>query len=602
MAKTKIEELAINYTARNFSSIKDELTSYAKRYYPDTFKDFSEASFGALMLDMVAYVGDIMSFYVDYQANESFLQTAIEYDNIIKLSRQLGYRYNAAPTSHGVVTLYVLVPVATTGGGPDPRYMPVLKRGTNFTSTSGNSFILVEDVDFSSSSNMVVVGRVNPDTGAPITYAIKASGRVISGAFQRAQYEIDGFQRFRKIEIPGGPSVAEITSVFDSNGNQYFEVDYLSQDVVYREIFNPDASQRTLAPNIMKPVVVPRRFIIERSSAQTLMIFGHGSENDISTDPISEPNRTILNLHGKDYNTDQSFDPTNLISSDKLGVGPANTTLTVLYRSNSIANVNAPVGTVTQTADSVFVFENEFDLSSTKVAEVKRSLEVINQNPIIGDLTSETVDEVRQKSYGVFYSQNRAVTSQDYKSMVYSMPPKFGAIARCAIHKDGDSFKRNLNLYILCKNSNNNLVRANMSIKQNLKNWINKYRMINDSIDILDAKIINLGIKFEILSEKNINKAAVLNNCLIALNNKFLNKQPDIGEFLEITKIYKLLNSVRGVADTVNVEVYQKNGTNYADSVYNIDAMMSADRRYLTFPFDTAYEFKYGTDFEGVVQ
>ena len=602
MAKTKIEELAINYTARNFSSIKEELTSYARRYYPGTFKDFSEASFGSLMLDMVAYVGDIMSFYLDYQANESFLQTAIEYDNIIKLSRQLGYKYNAAPTSHGFVTLYLLIPASTIGGGPDPRYMPVLKRGTNFNSTSGNSFILIEDVDFSNSSNMVVVGRVNPDTGVPINYAVKATGRVISGIFQRVQYDITSFERFRKLEIPGGASVAEITSVFDSNGNQYFEVDYLSQDVIYREITNPDPNQRSLAPNIIKPVIVPRRFVIERNSLQTLMIFGHGSEQDISTNPIAEPNKAILDLHGKDYTNDKSFDPTNLISSDKLGVGPSNTTLTVLYRSNNINNVNAPVGTVTEANITNFVFKDEFDLSATKVADVKSSIEVINPDPIIGDLTSETADEVRQKSYGVFYSQNRAVTLQDYKSMVYSMPTKFGAISRCAIVKDKDSFKRNLNLYIMCKNSSDQLTTANLSIKQNLKSWINRYRMINDSIDILDARIINLGIRFRILSERNVNKASVLNNCLIELNRNFINRQPDIGEFFEITKIYKILNSVRGVADTVDVDVYQKIGSNYADSVFNIDSAMSSDMRYITFPSDTIYEFKFGTDFEGVIE
>ena len=126
MATTDVKELAIDYTARNFSTIKQELVTYAKRYYPDSFKDFNEASFGALMLDMVSYVGDILSFYTDYQANESFLQTAIEYNNIIKLARQLGYKFNAAPTSHGIVTLYILVPPSTSGAGPDLNYFPFL--------------------------------------------------------------------------------------------------------------------------------------------------------------------------------------------------------------------------------------------------------------------------------------------------------------------------------------------------------------------------------------------------------------------------------------------------------------------------------------------
>jgi len=601
MAKTKIEELSINYTARNFSSIKDELTSYAKRYYPNTYKDFSEASFGALMLDMVAYVGDVMSFYLDYQANESFLQTAIEYDNIIKLSRQLGYKFDAAPSSHGVVTLYILVPPATTGGGPDPLYLPTLKRGSTFSSTAGNSYILVENVDFSKSSNMVVVGRVNPSTGTPINYAVKAKGRIISGNFKTASFTIGEFQRFRKLEIPGASSIAEIMSVYDSNGNSYIEVDYLSQDVVYKELINPDPTQRLLAPNILKPHVVPRRFTVERSARQTLLVFGHGSEEDISTDPIAEPNQAIINLHGREYSTDQSFDPTNLISSDKLGVGPSNTTLTVVYRHNNTAQVNSPVGTITEASQPDLVFKDEFNLSGTKLGAVRRSLEVINEDPVLGDEMSATVDEIKQKAYGIFYSQNRAVTMQDYKSMIYSMPPKFGSIARCTMNKDKDSFKRNLNLYILCKNSTNNLVPANSTIKQNLKNWINKYRMINDSIDILDAKIVNLGVRFEIVAERNVNKTTVLNNCLMVLNSKYINKQPDIGEFLEITKIYKLLNSIKGVADTVKVDVYQKIGADYADTTFSVEQAFSADRRYLTFPFDTIYEFRNGIDFEGVV-
>ena len=131
------------------------------------------------MIDMVSYIGDMLSFYTDYQANESFLQTALEYNNIIKLARQLGYKFNASPTSHGILTFYILVPVATVGAGPDPEYLPVLKRGSTFSSTNGASFILTEDVNFADSSNEVVVGAVDDTTGAPSSYAVKANGRII---------------------------------------------------------------------------------------------------------------------------------------------------------------------------------------------------------------------------------------------------------------------------------------------------------------------------------------------------------------------------------------------------------------------------------------
>lgn len=600
MSDVKIKELAINYTARNFSSIKDELVSYTKRYYPETFKDFSEASFGALMLDMVSYVGDILSFYVDYQANESFLQTAIEYKNIINLSRQLGYKFDASATSYGNVTLYILVPALTAGGGPDTSYMPVLKQGSSFSSTSGTQYLLLEDVNFADSDNDIIVGTVNQSTGAPLQYAVRASGRIISGQLRTSQFEIGEFRKYRKLEIPGGPSVAEIINVFDSQGNIYHEVDYLTQDTVYKQIVNPDQTQRQLAPNIMKPMPVPRRFIVEKNTEQTIIIFGHGSESDLSLDSISEPNKVILDMHGRDYVTDKSFDPNNLISSDKLGVGPSNTTLTVVYRLADPSRTNAPTATINQINDAGFVFNNSSELSDSLKRQVRASLEVINPDPIIGDQVNLSVEDLRRRAQGMFYSQNRAVTSQDYKTLVYSMPKSFGAISRCRIMKDQDSFKRNLNLYVLCQTTTQNFIVANESLKRNLKVWLNKYRMINDSIDILDAQFVNLGIKFEILSETDSNKAVILNNCLAALASKY-STRPDIGENLDISQIYKLLNSIDGVADTTSVEIVHKTGAIYSDVSFNLESAYTVDRRGLIMPPTMAYEFKYSEDFEGVV-
>jgi len=601
MATVDVKQLAIDYTARNFSSIKQELVGYARRYYPETFKDFNEASFGALMVDMVSYVGDMLSFYVDYQANESFLQTAIEYQNVVKLARQLGYKFNASPTSHGVLTFYVLVPISTTGAGPDINYLPILKRGSTFRSTNGASFITTEDVNFADSTNEVVVGTVDDVLGSPLTYAVKASARCISGQYAALDYEIGGFQKFRKLEIPGGQIVSEIISVRDENGNEYIEVDYLSQDVVYRSIINPDANQRILAPRIMKPVAVPRRFVVEREATNTYIVFGHGSEADLSIDPVAEPNKVILDLHGKEHVIDKSFDPTNLISSDKLGVGPENTVLTVIFRTSRSTTVNSPANTVNRPIDANFKFDSKHSLSDIKMNRVINSLQINNESPIIGDPVNVSTDEIRQKAYGTFYSQNRAVTLQDYKNLVYSMPLRFGAISRCAIMKDDDSFKKNLNLYTICKNQNGTLTPPNITLKQNLKTWLNQYRMINDSIDILDAKIINLGLDFEIITRPGVNKSVMLSRCIAALSELFMTP-PDIGEFLEITKIYKTLNLIDGVADTVNVKIIQKFGAGYADTFFDIETAYSADRRFIRVPKDTIYEFRYATDFRGVAR
>ena len=126
----KFKHPSIKYTSRDFNSIRNDLIEHAKRYYPDSFKDFNEASFGAMMVDSVAYVGDILSFYLDYQANESFLTTAHEYNNIIKHGKALGYKVAPAPSSYGMVTLFVRVPAAPSGFGPDTSFIPTLRRGT----------------------------------------------------------------------------------------------------------------------------------------------------------------------------------------------------------------------------------------------------------------------------------------------------------------------------------------------------------------------------------------------------------------------------------------------------------------------------------------
>jgi hypothetical protein len=601
VAVKKTEQLAIDYTARDFSSIRNEITTFVKRYYPNSFKDFNEASFGSLMIDMVAYVGDMLSFYLDYQANESFLQTALEFDNVTKIAKQMGYNYNGVPTSHGDVSFFALVPAQGTANGPDTRYLPLVKRGTLVGTPGGSIFTLAEDINFQNSDE-IVVATVDNTTGLPLTYAVKQSGKVISGKLNIQEIEIGQFQKFLKVEVPGGRSIAEIVSVYDSNGNQYFEVDYLSQDVVYKEIKNPDITSSGLAPQIIKPISVPRRFVVERDANSVYLQFGHGSEAEIKTDPIAEPNKTVLNLHGRDFISEQTFDPSNLISSDKLGVAPSNTTLTIIYRQITGDLLNAPVGTISEIVNAKVVFTDRHNLDDTLLTAVNTSLECVNEEPIVGDNLDVTVEEVKQRAYGSFYSQNRAVTAQDYKTMVYSMPEQFGSISRCAVVRDNNSFTRNLNLYVLAKDRNGKLTQANETLKQNLKFWINRHRMINDSVDILDARIVNLGIIFEVLGENTVTKSVVLQRCQNALADLFEMK-PDIGEPLSVTRITKVLNSVVGVADTLSVQIIQKVGANYSDASYDIEQNYSADRRYLLMPFDASYEFKYkNSDFEGTVK
>ena len=294
MAKNK-KITPVRYTSRDFNTIKTDLVDYAKRYYPDTFKDFNEASFGALMLDTVAYVGDILSFYLDYQANESFLDTAFEYDNVIRLARQMGYKYNPSQTSQGVATFYVLIP-ATTLGRPDTDYCPTLLKGTQVLSDDGINFILAEDVYFDANSDEVVIARVDSSTGEPTYFAIKAYGTIISGEHVTETHTIDSFKKFRKVTLTN-ENIAEVMSVVDSEGKEYFEVDNLSQDVIYKDFRNRSSNKKD-ATSILKIVPVPRRFTFVRERDSAYLQFGFGSDSLLTTIAVVDPADSVLKLHG----------------------------------------------------------------------------------------------------------------------------------------------------------------------------------------------------------------------------------------------------------------------------------------------------------------
>jgi hypothetical protein len=591
----------IKYTSRDFNSIRRDLIEYAKRYYPDTFKDFSEAGFGSLMLDSVSYVGDILSFYLDYSVNENFLDTAVEYDNIIKIGKQLGYKFPGNPSSFGEVDLYIIIPSSVDGNVPDTEYMPILKKGSTFSSTGGGGFSLTEDVNFANPNNEVVVAAVNDTTGVPTSYAVKATGKVMSGVNETETVSVGQFQKFLRIEL-SAPNISEIVSISDSEGNQYYEVDYLSQDVVYRATANTGNNSTVTQANL-RPFVVPRRFVIERDRRSTFIQFGYGQEvNEDNVEPLIDPSKIVLNKHGRDYYSDTNFDPYNLLKTDKLGVAPANTTLTIIYRTNEAVNVNASSNSVVNIGSPIFEFSDESSLNSTEVSNVVGSLEVNNESPIVGDVTLPNVQELKNRIYSSFTSQNRAVTQEDYKIMCYSMPPQFGSVKRVSIRRDPSSLKRNLNLYVISEDENGRLIQSNSTIKENLKNWINSSRMINDTIDILDAKIVNIGIEFIAIADLEANKYNVLNDAVEELTS-FYNRKFDIGEPLSITEIYNRLNKLDGIVDVSRVKIVQKSGLNYSSQAFNLDNSYSDDGRYLIAPDNVIFEIKFPqNDIKGTIK
>jgi len=600
MAKDERQIRKINYLSRDFDSIKNDLTEHAKRYYPDTYRDFNEASFGSLMLDTVAYVGDIMSFYLDYSVNESFMDTAVEYNNVIRHAKSMGYKFKGPSSTHGIVAIYCIVPAAAAGMGADAIYVPTLKKGARFTSSDGASYLLLEDVYFNHTSNEMVAAKFDTSTSLPTHYAIKTYGRVVSGRLLQKSIVVGSYEKFRKVKLGAG-NVAEIISVFDSDGHEYFEVDYLSQDVVYKDIVNKDVATDDVT-SILKPFKVPRRFIVERTTDGIQLQFGAGSSTEMSSPSVAEPTNVVLNMFGRGFVADESFDPSKLTETDKFGIVPSNTTLTIIYRTTSRNSANASVGTVNKVSDSVLEFDDPTVLSTTKRRDVETSIEVYNEEAIVGSVSIPTTQELKRRTYDTFATQNRAVTKTDYEALVYSMHPKYGSIKRCNIIRDPDSLKRNLNLYIIGEDSQGKLATANSTIKSNLKYWLNQYRMINDTIDILDAKIVNIGIEFHVVSHRDANRFDVLHAATAALKKKF--PQPlYIGEPIYISDIYATLNKVENVVSVKKVKIVNRRGTNYSSIRFDIRANTAADGSYVKVPENVVAEIKYPSlDIKGTVE
>jgi len=577
----------INYTSRDFESIKNDLINYAKVYYPETYKDFNEASFGSLLFDMVAYVGDIISFYTDYQVNETFIDSAIETKNILRLAKQLGYKYPGSASSSGICAFYVAVPASA--GTPDTTAVPVLKQGTTLSSDSGASFILNEDIDFSSSDTQVVVGEVDA-SGTPTSFAYKAYGEVISGQYETEFLTIGEFEKFMRIKL-GADDITEIVSVFDVDGHEYYEVDYLSQNIVYKSVRNRVSGDKENAPYILREKVVPRRFTVEHTiTGETYLQFGYGSNEQLRSDDFPEPSTAVLDMHAKKYYSDSSFDPNLLMKTEKFGIVPPPGAMVVTFRKNSTSDVNVAIGAIANISNPILDFPS--GIIPSTVVSMRDSIEVSNEEPITGQTKAITVDELRVRAVDAYASQNRAVTKQDYLSLIYRMPASFGSIKRANIVQDKNSFKRNLNLFIISEDENGFLAEASQSLKENLKTWLNKYKMINDTIDILDGKIANIGIEFEVVGNLDKSKIEVLTRATNALKVEY-SKSFAFGTPFYVSDVYRVLNELPEVIDTTSVKIVNKRGTGYSTTSYDVSANTTGDKRFIRVPEDVVLEIRY---------
>lgn len=596
----KVQE--VDYTRTSFPEIKEDLIQYIKRNYPDTYKDFKKSSFGSMMFDLVSYVGDQLHYYLDHNANEAILPYAKDPEVVVQLIQSLGGEPNLNPVGVGEIDVHVLQPADSMGTGIDSNYRVTLRAGSKFRSTAGSVFTQMRDVTFTS-DNSQIVGYNTVSDGSKINYyVLKSKVPVISGEERTFTVDVGNFRRFLKIEIPD-PSITEILKVQDSNKNDFFQVQHLSQNTIYRPVIDPE-SRDTMVTVIMKPTPVPRRHIVEKTLDRTFLVFGHGSDQDLKTNAVADPSKVALQLTGKEYVSAAKSNPVNLASSDTLGVAPQNTTLTVTYRSNTVDNTNAAVGTVTQVMEPILFFQNEQLLDSSKVSFIRNNVEAYNEEPINGNISIPNTEELKRRYMGTFGAQGRAVTKEDYVSMVYSMPPIYGSIKRASVVRDTNDLRRNLNIFLMAEGANGKLQAPTSLLKQNVKTWLDSVRMISDSIDIYDANIINFGIDFKVVLKRNVNQQTALSAIKQRLFEELIAVPPEIGEPLYISEIMRIIQSIPEVASVPvrdGVKVNSIVGANYTDYFYDVDTNTSPDNSYIYIPENSIWEIKFIDDIKGTI-
>ena len=606
----------IRYTDRDFNTIKAQLEQYSKTYFPDTFNDFTETSTGMLFMEMAAYVGDVLSFYLDNQIQETFIQKARQTTNLYALAYSLGYVPKVTTVAKVDVDYYQQVPAVLSASVyvPDYNYALLVPENTQITSKSNSSIkFLTEDVvDFSASSSLdpTIVSVYQIAAGNPTYYLLKKTRKATSATINTKSFTFTNAKKFDTVNI-NDANIIGVLDVFDSNGNQWYEVPNLAQESVYNSIRNTNTNDPNFitdpeVPYLLELKVVQRRFATRFVTSGSLQLqFGAGSTNSTTEEIIPNPDNVGLGLPFDKTKLTTAFSPTNFVFTDTYGIAPYNTTLTVRYLTGGGAAANVAAGELTGVDDTNVTFVNQPIVATPAVTDtlanqIFASLATNNELAADGGGDGDTVEELRQNALGNFQNQLRTVTTQDYLVRALSMPANLGVIAKAHAEpqKIGDyqsgELPSVLDLYVLSYDINRRLRTASNTLKRNLQTYLSEYRMINDSINIKDAYIINIGIDFEIVVNPNFNNSETLTACINALQNYFQIDKWQINEPIILKNITVLLSQVTGVQIVKNIIIKNLTGVSlgYSDFAYDTQAATINDVVYPSID-PMVFEVKY---------
>ena len=576
----------IKYINKDFNEFKASLVDYTKTYFPTTYNDFSPASPGMMFIEMAAYVGDILSFYLDNQVQENYLQFARQSNNLFELAYMFGYKPNVTGVAVTNVDFYQKVPSIISGSIyiPDFNYTLFINGNSTVSSTSGTSFLINDPIDFSvsSSGDPTEITVYEISGGNPTYFLLKKSRKAVSSTINTKTFSFGSPVKFSTVELDA-TNLVNILDCVDSDGNIWYEVDHLGQEMIYDSIKNTNTNDPNLSqysgdtPYLLKLKKVQYRFTTRFKNATTLQIqFGAGTTSDSDEVIVPNPNNVGIGLPFEQTKLTTAYSPTNFLFTDTYGIAPSNTTLTFRYLTGGGVSANVGANTLT-TLNGSTTFLNS-NLNTVTANSIFASLAVTNPLAANGGGDGDTIEEIRQNSSANFASQLRNVTQDDYLVRTLSMPAKYGVVSKAYIEPTkvqstsaGES-NAILDLYVLTFDVNNKLNTASSALKQNMITYLSQYRMINDSINIKDGFIVNIGVNFDIIILPNYNSNDVLTRCISALQIYFAIDNWQINQPIILRELYILLDKIEGVQTVKTISITNKVGVNlgYSQWAYDI--------------------------------
>ena len=651
--KNELKKSNVNYVGRDFNDLKKSLINYTRSYFPDTYRDFNETSPGMLLLELSAYVGDVLNFYVDQQYREMLLPLSEDKKNLLQIAKSYGYK--TKPISPSYVELTITDTIAADADGkPDYTDAKTIDRSMVVASSidTNLTFETLDIIDFRVSSSIDIapeVASVNT-VGVPTNYTLTRKVKAISGETKTSTFTMGEPEKFKKITL-SETNVIEIIKVEDTNGSIWYEVETLAQDKIpvekhYSSDDNRNTGYMDTAGSVVKTPVpfsleyvkTGKRFMVDvDENNKTNLIFGNGVLKNGNTfdSTFLAVEQQGINLPGGEEDLESEIDPLLGDAYGTLGQAPSHTTLTVTYRIGGGFDSNVASKILT-TKSGMTIIQGSTDTST---------ISVTNEQPSTGGSSGETIEEIRYRTMGHASTQNRCVTKQDFEARTLNMPAKFGNLAKVYCLRSGairtaqrtkvqnlvdtlkgvidinfdmfdpgmdeaekiqlmeklknklasadepgslidndlntptlskDDFQMLLetleltyqnvsqddrlytvDLYLLSYDNRRNLINTPNIIKQNLKQYLNQYRMITDQVSFHNGHIINFGVVFDVIAQSYENKDEVKLRCIEAIKKYFKIDSMQFKQILYTNDIVQLLIDVDGVRSVNYVTITQ---------------------------------------------